>query len=54
SSRLQRIHPRPYYDCNSWTSHHSIPLQQPSPLIWYTSRALSQLKSHVRDQHHRL
>ena len=23
SSRLQRIHSRPYYDYNSWTSHHS-------------------------------
>jgi len=31
----------------------AFPQWQPNHLIWYTSKALSQLKSHVRDQHHR-
>ena len=38
SSRLQRIHPHTYHDCNSWTNRPDISVRPIEP-TWFGSRA---------------
>src|ERR1700760_598430 len=48
SSRLQRIHPRTYHDCNSWTNRHDISVKPTKPTSFGSRAKLYSNTSNTR------